>query len=701
MANSTNKSNICFRRPDLIKEKMHTVKKLMALMRGVVFLAGGMLAVSIPCFSQTVPQSDPQDLTSLPLEELNKVEVYSASKFSQKATEAPASISIITSIDIQRYGYRTFDEILRSVTGFSVTNDRNYAYIGVRGFGLTGDYNSRVLLLIDGHRLNENIYGSTYIGTDFPLPLDLIERIEVVRGPGSSLYGTNAFFAVINVISKHGHVFNGGYVSLSDASRQTYEGTVAYGQQLKSGLEILVAASYMRSKGNRRLYFPEFDNPESNNGIAEDADTDHYSSFFANVTYRDISAQFVCKAREKQIPTASFGTVFNDRRTKTTDAGAYLEFKFDHKIGDQWNVLAHTSVDAYEDDGVYIYNYATSEIPDLVTNRDRVKGRWWSGEFQVTRIFAGRHHITAGTEWRYSYQANQLNYDETEYHLYLDSRRKPTDTGTYLQGEVAATDNILLSAGVRYDRYSTFGGTANPRFGVVYSPWKKTTAKLLYGHAFRAPNLYELYYQDNVSSKGNENLQPEKIRTLELVLEQFVGRRFRVAGSAYKFRVRDQITQTLDPKDGLLTFINSGNVNAQGIELELEAKDWGGIDSRISYAVQRSVRKPGGAFLPNSPQHLIQLNLFKALLGMKGGAGLEMRYMSSRNTLGDNRIGGFVIANVTAFYRKLLPNLDLSAGIYNVFDRRYSDPGGHDVSDALLQDGRSFRIKLGYGLHLK
>jgi outer membrane receptor for ferrienterochelin and colicins len=701
MANGTTKSIICFRRPDLIEERIYTVKKLLAFMRGVVFLAGGMLGIIIPGLSQTPPQGDTRDLTSLPLEELNKVEVYSASKFSQKATEAPASISIITAIDIQRYGYRTFDEILRSATGFYTTYDRNYAYIGVRGFGLTGDYNSRILLLIDGHRMNENIYGSTYIGTDFPLPLDLIERIEVVRGPGSSLYGTNAFFAVINVITKRGRIFNGGYLSLSGASRQTYEGTVAYGRQLDSGLEILVAGAYMRSKGNRRLYFPEFDNPGNNNGIAEDADTEHSTSFFTNVTYRDISAQFVCKAREKRIPTASFGTVFNDRRTMTTDAEAYLELKFDHKIRDQWNVLARTSVDAYEDDGVYIYNYSPSEIPDLVANRDRVKGRWWSGEFQVTRIFAGRHHITVGTEWRYSYKANQLNYDETEYHLYLDSRRKPTDTGTYLQGELAATDNILLSAGVRYDNYSTFGGTTNPHIGVVYSPWKKTTAKLLYGHAFRAPNLYELYYQDNASSKGNENLQPEKIRTFELVLEQFLGRKFRVAGSAYKYRVRDQITQTLDPIDGLLTFINSGNVNAQGIEMELEAKDWGGIDSRISYAVQRAVRKQGAALLPNSPQHLIQLNLFKPLLGMKGGAGLEMRYMSSRKTLGDNRVGGSVIANVTAFYRKLLPNLDLSAGIYNVFNRRYSDPGGHDVSDDLLQDGRSFRIKLGYGFPLK
>ena len=664
-------------------------------------LAGGMPAVCTPAFSQTTPPGNQQDLTSLPLEELNKLEVYSASKFSQKANEAPASISIITATDIQRYGYRTFDDILRSITGFYVTYDRNYAYVGVRGFGLTGDYNSRVLLLIDGHRMNDNIFGSTYIGSDFPVPLDLIERIEVVRGPGSSLYGTNAFFAVINVITKRGHIFNGGYVSLSAASRQTYEGTVAYGQQLKSGLEFLVAGSYMRSKGNRRLYFPEFDNPENNNGIAEDADTEDYASFFANISYKDVSAQFVCKAREKRIPTASFGTAFNDRRTETTDVGAYLELKAEHKFRDQWIVLAKTSVNAYEDDGIYSYNYSTTEIPNIVLNRDRDKGRWWSGEAQLTRSIANRHHITAGMEWRYSYKADQLNYDETPYHLYLDSRKKPSDVGAYLQGEFAVGNNVLLSAGVRYDKYSTFGGTTNPRFGLVYSPWEKTTAKLLYGHAYRAPNLYELYYQDNVSSKGNENLKPERIRTLELVLEQYLSRKIRISGSAYRYIVRDQILQTIDPVDNLLVFKNTGNVNAQGIELEFEVKDWSGIDSSISYSAQRAVQQSGGSSLPNSPQHIVQLALFKPVFGTKGGTGIEMQYMSSRKTLANNRVGGFLIANVTAFYRKLLPDLSLSAGIYNLFDRRYSDPGGHDVSDAIMQDGRSFRIKLDYGLAVK
>jgi iron complex outermembrane receptor protein len=114
-------------------------------------------------------------------------------------TEAPSSVTIVTSEDIRRYGYRTLAELLRSVRGFYTSYDRSYTSLGVRGFGQPGDYNSRILLLLDGHRLNDNIYDSAMLGTEFILDIDLIERVEISRGPGSSLYGNNAFFAVVKL----------------------------------------------------------------------------------------------------------------------------------------------------------------------------------------------------------------------------------------------------------------------------------------------------------------------------------------------------------------------------------------------------------------------------------------------------------------------------------------------------------------------
>jgi len=149
-------------------------------------------------------QADPPTTLNLQAEEkllLQEIpSVYGASKYEQKVTEAPSSVSIVTADEIKKFGYRTLTDILRSVRSFYVSYDRNYSFVGVRGFARPGDYNSRILLLVNGHRLNDNIFDSALIGTEGVLDVDLIERVEIIRGPSSSLYGSNAFFAVVDII---------------------------------------------------------------------------------------------------------------------------------------------------------------------------------------------------------------------------------------------------------------------------------------------------------------------------------------------------------------------------------------------------------------------------------------------------------------------------------------------------------------------
>ncbi|WP_347272711.1 Plug domain-containing protein [Candidatus Kuenenia sp.] len=136
------------------------------------------------------------NLLSMNIEDLMEIEiatVYAASKYKQKVTEAPSSVSIVTVDDIKKYGYRTLADILRSIRGLYVTYDRNYSYLVSMGFLRSGDYNSRYLSMVDGLRLNDAVYDTASIGTEFVLDVDLIDRVEVIRGPGSSLYGSNAF----------------------------------------------------------------------------------------------------------------------------------------------------------------------------------------------------------------------------------------------------------------------------------------------------------------------------------------------------------------------------------------------------------------------------------------------------------------------------------------------------------------------------
>src|SRR4030066_1785345 len=201
--------------------------------------------------------SAPPPVESISLEELMNIPVYGASKYEQKVTEAPSSVSIVTSRDIVRYGYRTLADIIRAQREFYVNYDRNYHYIGIRGFLPPGDYNPRLLLLIDGHRTNDAVYDSVFIGTAFFLDVDLIDRVEFIRGPGSSLYGSKAFPGGINAIPKTGKEYQGAELSGEAGSFGTYKARATYGKRGESGIQGVVSGTWDDSKGADRLLFRE------------------------------------------------------------------------------------------------------------------------------------------------------------------------------------------------------------------------------------------------------------------------------------------------------------------------------------------------------------------------------------------------------------------------------------------------------------
>src|SRR3984885_11647826 len=244
-------------------------------------LALGVLALRaapIPAQAQQLPE--------LSLEDLMRIDagrVFGASARVQPVTEAPASVSFITAEDIARYGYRTLADILRGVRGMYVTDDRNFSYLGTRGFGNPGDYNSRVLLLVNGHRVNDNVYGQAEIGAEFGIDPAMFERVEIIRGPASSLYGNSAFFAVINVITKSGSSLDGASVTVEDGTLGTHYARASAGQRLASGLDVAVSGTFEQSAGVNQLFFPAYDSSATNNGVAQGLDGQRVGQFYGQV----------------------------------------------------------------------------------------------------------------------------------------------------------------------------------------------------------------------------------------------------------------------------------------------------------------------------------------------------------------------------------------------------------------------------------
>jgi outer membrane receptor for ferrienterochelin and colicins len=634
----------------------------------------------------------PDELKDLSLEQLMDIEVatvYGASKYEQKVTEAPSSVTIINSEEIKKYGHRSLSDILKSIVSFSVTYDRNYDYIGVRGFNRPGDYNTRILLLIDGHRLNDTIYDSALI--DAGLPVDIIDRIEFIRGPGSSLYGSNAFFAVINIITRQGLDLQGIEVSGEVASFDTYRGGFSLGKELDNGFDLIVSGSMSDSNG-QDLFYREFNDPSSDNGDAERCDYSRDHSLFTKFSYRGFAFEAAYFSVTKGIPTASYGTVFNDSRSQTTDDRGFANLNYGAPFGSASEIKAQVSYNYNHYKGLYLY-----DNPPVTVNKDKSWGSWWGGELKFISKFIRGNTISLGSEFRNNFRQDQKTYDKSPYFLYLNDKRESTIWAFYLQDEVTLMKNLTLNAGIRYDHYENFGGSTNPRLALIFHPYQETFLKFLYGKAFRAPSAYELYYDDGDSTlKANPALDPETIHTYELVLEHFFKKDVFMTVSGYYYKIKNLINQQTDPADGLLVYRNIEEIEAKGVEVALKGK-WKGLEGTISYALQEAENAQTGERLTNSPEHIATLNLIVPLFREKLFLSVEEQYMSKRTTLASRYADAFFITNLTLFSQKLAKGVEVSGSVYNLFDEEYSDPAsGEHVQDTIEQDGVNFRFKVTY-----
>ena len=626
------------------------------------------------------------DLTALSLEQLLDVSIVGASKYEQKQSEVAAAVSVITRQEIKAFGWRTLDEALASLPGIHTTYDRQYSYLGVRGFGLPGDLTARVLITIDGNRVNDPTYDGGPVGRELPVDLDLIERIEFIPGPGGAVYGQNAMFGVVNLVTRRGADVDGAELAFARQNPQRlWEGRASWGRRLGNGVDLLLSVSGMNARGQDRFY--EY-GTSGVSGVATGMDAERDRELFARVAGGAWAFELVHGDRRKKDPTAAF---FNDPLVPTApfkDSSTLAQLQYQNRyVDDTLQLSARLFMGRYRYDGIFSYG-TWFGFP--------AQGDWRGTEWRVvSSAFAG-HKLMVGLEAQDNVRTDQAVLDLADPANDLHIARSGYRVGLYAQDEWRLADTLVATLGLRVDRNNLTGTKASPRAALIWQAGPDTAVKALYGRAHRAPNAYESEYSDRFSQVANPALHGERVDTLELVADQRVGRDLVLRASVYQWTTRDLVTLGIDPASGLSQFQSGQAVKARGMELSAD-KTWGnGARVRGSVSLQDAAYANGDSLL-NSPKLLGKLNLSGPLPWAGLRAGYELRFDSRRQSRDGSMLGGYALSNLHLSTEALATGLELSLGVFNLFDKRYSHPAAEsNWQNALDQDGRSVRARLLY-----
>lgn len=663
------------------------------------FYAGSFCILCLLAIAQSglAQESSDQDLTSLSIEELTQIKVVTASRYLEDPRKAPSPVTIITSDEIRSYGWRTLGEVLRSTRGFYTANDRNYTYLGVHGFLQSGDYNARFLLLINGHRVNENVYDSALLGTEFPIDLDLIDHVEIVRGPSSSLYGTNAVLAVVNVITREPagpDTFEASGIDGSFLSRQGRLSAIVR----KGTFSGLISGSLYRSNGVPRLYYPEFDSPDTNNGIAQNVDGDRYDQGFIDLHHGNLRLQGLYSSRLKIVPTAPYATTFNDPANRTADTRGYMDASYHRRLSAVSDLSMRAYYDAYRFWGSYPYGEKGS--PGYLVQINDATADWVGWESYLGHKI-GKNRFVVGTDGEYNLRVNQRNYYLNEPSI-LNDHRNPWFTAVFGEAELNLPEHFTVNLGGRVDYYDVSGVAVSPRIALMYLPTGKTSLKYIFGHAFRAPDAYDQYYVDQVDlTAPSTNIKAEDIESHTLVFEHSFTRSVGMVLAGYSNDLDKIISEEVDPVTGDTHFVNGNGDRGQGVDIELNAKSESGWAARSSYSFVRTSQRITGASLANSPSHLAKLNAMMPL-SQYGSLGLEMLYTGVQENYQGIRVPSSWLTNLTVSTKPLWGGWQFSASSYNLFDRKwYASTGPELTQAAVQQDGRTYRFKVSYRLPMR
>ena len=540
--------------------------------------------------------------------------------------------------------------------------------------------------------INENIYASTPVDSAFPLDIGLIERIEVIRGPSASIYGGDAMFGVINVVTRSGQAFKGGQASLSLGSGADRRLRASWGGQV-GGNEVLISATGFNVHG-RTLALSDV----TADGSAQDVHRvggENGGQLFIKTRGADWHISIIHAQRDRIVPTASYGTIADDHGHVEADRYELFQFAKDWKLNATNALHQRFHAGSYAYDAQFPYDYLPAD--PRVINVDKARGNWWGVENRLVNTGWAGQRWTLGLEYKANTRQDQINHDQG-YGCFgfdaspcLDNRQQSSQLTFIAQDEIQLGAASFLTVGLRYDNLGSLGKYWSPRLGIVHDTGPAGLFKILWGTAFRTTSVYERGYIVPTQVYGNPGLSPEKLRSLEFAWEKRFSPQSRLTAAVYRFQIEKMVT--VDSADRA---INGSPINGNGLELEFE-QQWGnGSRLRAGYTLQRAAAKAGS--LDNSPTQMFKLNLAVPTGITHLMAGFEGQWIGARQAnFGTERIAPYTLANLNLSYIPSGKSWEVSVGIYNLFDHRYSDPVAVDnfipvTRWQLPQVGRSVRM---------
>ena len=633
----------------------------------------------------------PDDFSSMSLEQLLQVNITGASKYEQSQGAVAAAVSVITRQEIKAFGWRRIDEALNSLPGIHTTNELQGTQLGARGFGLPGDFNTRVLVLLNGNRINDPTYDAGHVGRLFPVDIDLVERIEFIPGPGGAVYGQNAMFGVVNVITRQGSGFDGKEVALTyQPTQKQREVRASWGTQTESGVDVLLSMSDLDSDGEDRFY--DF-GASGISGVATGLDGERDRLLFARIARGAWSLEHAYGRRNKDDPTGSyFSDPLRAGQFQNSELGL-TQLKYEGYFAEDTLQLSARVFQGALRYRTQLYYAGESSASDTHSN-------WRGAELRLVSTAVAGHTLMAGIEGQNNYRSEQLiplPLDPTNSILIGSPGHR---LGLFVQDEWQIRPKIAATLGLRVDGDGVADNRLNPRAALIWQATAATVIKTLYGRAHREPNAYERFYDDGATLIANPTLGGEHIDTLELVADHRVSGDLTLRASLYRWTMRGLIALGSESVTQIPQYQTGKDVRARGLELSAD-KTWdGGYRLRGSLSMQDAHYAQSSAPLLNSPALLGSLNFSAPLqwLGARLRGAYQLHYGSGRLTTDGTELASYTRSDLIVTKESLAAGLDLSVAIYNVFDQRYSQPGAPtNWQNSFEQDGRSLRMGLTYG----